>query len=100
MQEVDGTLADGSIGTVGCKEMVDFVDCKLSTTSSAAKVVVVGYMRLTIGLTGSCWVGRLKDRWLPSSFYFWSASRNSRVESSSIMEYSWQSVPTHKVNLS
>ena len=61
--------------------MVDFVDYKLSMTSSAAKVIDVSYMRYTIGQTGSHWVGQLKDRQLPTSFYFWSTSRNGRVES-------------------
>jgi hypothetical protein len=70
LKEVDGTLVDGSVGAVGCKEMVDFVNCKLLMTSSTAKVVVVGYMRSTIGWNGSCRVGRLKDHRLSSSFYF------------------------------
>ena len=70
LKEVDRTLADGSVGVDGCTKMVDFIDCKLSTNSLVAKFVVVGYMRSTIGRTGSHRVGLLKDRRLLSSFYF------------------------------
>lgn len=70
LKEVDGTLADGSVGVDGCIEMVDFVDCKLSTTSSVAKIVDVGCKKPTVGRTGSRQAGQL---------------RNGRVESTHLL---------------
>lgn len=54
---------DGSVGAVEW-EMVDFIGYKISTTSSAAKIVGVGCKKPTIGQTGSRQVGRLRNDWV------------------------------------
>lgn len=61
--------------------MVDMVRCKGSTTSSAVSIVDVSCKRLKVGQSGSHWVGQFKKPLASNTFYFWSNSRNDRVES-------------------